>query len=405
MSDRARFIPRVQAGFVPADPDLSSAARRRAIVLWGKPPDVIAIAPGRIEIVGNHVDYNGGDVLAAAIDRWVVVAGHRRNDGLLRVLAADLASTMMTIPVSEAREFDARERGFTTGHAHQVGAHAQAAVAAAAAAGIACAGADLYFRGTIPQGLGLSSSSALLTGLVAVIAGLAGEQRERLVLARIAQDAEHRIGAPVGLLDQISTVVGGYLRFSNDLGRVTVLDAQPLDAVFAVCDSGVRHGLPGSRYSIRVRESTEALELLRSAGFAIDALADLSLADLDAALGVLPSPLDARVQHVVEEVDRVRRAEEAIVAGDLPQLGALMNASGASSATLYDISHPAVEAIVMKARSVEGVYGARMMGGGDGGAALILVRRDAVDTLRARLPERTVTVCRIAQGMVVTGDG
>ena len=401
MSERALDNPRLQAGFVPADPDLISAVRRRSIMLWGTPPDLIAAAPGRIEIVGNHIDYNGGDVLAAAIDRWVVVAGRHRNDGLLRVMAADLATATVTIPVSEAREFDARNRPISPNHAAFVGAHAQAVVAAMAAAGIQSSGADLYYRGTIPQGAGLSSSSALLTGLVAVIVGLAGEERDRLELARLAQQAEHRIGAPVGLLDQTAAVVGGYLRFSNDTARVALLDAQPLDAVFVVCDSGVRHGMPGSRYRIRVRECEHALALLRQAGYEIDTLADLPFDSLGAALAVLPEPLDARVQHVVDEVDRVRRAETAIVTGDLDELGALMNASGVSSATLCDISHPAVETVVEKARAVNGVYGARMMGGGDGGAALILVRRAAVDTLRARFPEHSITVCRIARGMVV----
>jgi galactokinase len=400
MPERSLDDPRAQAGYVPVDPDLIGAVRRRAIMLWRKPPDVIVAAPGRIEIVGNHVDYNGGDVIAAAIDRWIVVAGRRRDDGLLGVFAADVAASAVIVPVEEARLFDERERGVHNGHAVQI-AHAQAAVAAVIEAGVPCRGADLYYRGTIPQGAGLSSSSALLTTLVAVLVELAGETRTRLEIARIAQQAEHRVGAPVGLLDQTAAVVGGYLRFSNDPDRVVPLDASPLDAVFAVCDSGVRHGLPGSRYPVRVQECQEAVRLLRDDGYEIEHLADVSLAELAAASALLPPPLDLRLRHVVEEVDRVRQAEDAIVAGDLVRLGGLMNASGESSAHVYDISHPAVEAVVARARSVDGVYGARMMGGGDGGSALILVRRDALDALRTRIPDYQITVCRIARGLSI----
>jgi galactokinase len=132
-------------------------------------------------------------------------------------------------------------------------------------------------------------------------------------------------------------------------------------------------------------------------------LADLSAGDLERAIerGVLPAPLDARARHVVEEVERTRQAEAAIESGDRERLGALMDASGESSARLYDISHPAVEHIVALARSTPGVFGARMMGGGDGGSALALVERGAVERLRARLPDGSVTLCRIARGLNV----
>lgn len=383
------------AGFVPADPDLVVPVRRRATAFWGKPPEVLVAAPGRIEIVGNHVDYNGGEVVAAAIDRWVAVAARRRADREVRIAAPDAAREAVSIPIDEAYTFD---RQNVEGQPHWSD-YARATIAALHDHGISPGGVDLYYRGTVPQGFGLSSSSALLVALTAALVRVAGTEKGRLELARIAQAAEHRAGAPVGLLDQTASVVGGVLRFSNDPARVMMLHARLGDAGFAVVDSGVRHALPGSRYPVRVRECQEAVQRLQDTGFAITTLAELRADDLARAMAVLPPPLDARVRHVVEEVRRTALAEEAIEAGDQATLGRLMNESGQSSATHYDISHPAVEAIVDVARATPGVYGARMMGGGDGGAAIVFLEHDALPALEQRLPENAITLCRISRGL------
>jgi galactokinase len=183
-----------------------------------------------------------------------------------------------------------------------------------------------------------------------------------------------------------------------------VLDVHLGDAVFALIDSGVRHGMPGSRYAMRVAECQHALMVLREAGFTLASLADLPPEQLQDAEAVLPEQLANRLRHVVEEAARTREAHQALETGDLQRLGAIMTASGRSSATYYDISHPAVEAAAAAARSVPGVYGARMMGGGDGGSAIALVDREAVPALMERLPSNTVTVCRIARGMMVLRD-
>jgi galactokinase len=365
-------------------------------MLWRSAPDVLVAAPGRIEIVGNHVDYNGGEVIAAAVDRWVAVAAQRRNDRRLHIAAPDVAREVVTIPIEDARRYDGSsqsDRLWST--------FPQAAIAATHAVGIPCDGIALYYRSTIPVGSGLSSSSALLVALVVAVATLAGRELSIEEIARIAQDAEHRTGAPVGLLDQTSSTVGGVLRFSNDPARVTLLDARLDDAAFVVIDSGVRHSLPGSRYPVRVAECREALRLLQDAGYCISSLADIPYGELDATTALLPAPLNPRLQHVVEEVRRATLAEVAIEAGDLATLGALMNASGQSSADLYDISHPTVESIAAVARETPGVYGARMMGGGDGGSVVALLDQSAVDRLASALPDHPVTLCRIARGLTI----
>lgn len=392
--------PRLQAGFVPADPDLTASVRRRARAAFDGPADLLVVVPGRVEIVGNHLDYNGGDVLAAAVDRWVAVAARRRNDGKLRVFSGDTGPHGETFAVGDCLNFDVRE----SGNAAALTDAACATVAALHAAGITSGGAELYYRGTVPPGIGLSSSSALLVALSSALGELAGGMPSRLDVARIAMDAEHRTGTPVGLMDHTASVVGGILRFSNDPARIRVLDAHLGDALFVLIDSGVRHGMPGSRYSVRVAECREAVGQLRAAGYPIDSLAELSRHDLEPAAAQLPSHLADRVRHVVEEVARTSEAEAALEAGDLPRLGEIMNASGHSSATLYDISHPAVELVAAAARAVPGVHGVRMMGGGDGGSAIALVEREAVPALAEHLPSHTIIACRIARGMSVMRD-
>ena len=383
-------------GATLADADLSGSVWRQAANVWGAPPNVVASAPGRIEIIGNHLDYNGGDVLAAAIDRWVAVAVRNRPDELVTLTAADLPHPQFVAPLAAVRAFDRRAHG-----EHSWSDYGQAVVSAMAEAGLRMRGADVFYRGTVPLGVGLASSSALLVAMTAAFATLAGADLDLETLTRLAETAEHRAGAPVGRLDQTAAAVGGVLRFAVDPQRVRRLDAKLGDAVFAVCDSGVRHGIPSSRYRQRVQECERALATLQSAGWPIAALADLTTEQLPAALELLPSPLAERVRHVVDEAARTRTAETLLEAGEVAALGRLMNESGRSSATLYDISHPAVEALASVARATHGVYGARMMGGGDGGTVLALIARDAVPALTQRIGADAVTVYRIARGVTL----
>lgn len=414
---RQRDAPCYDARMVAADSDASTIdstgprnhalpdaalylpVQRHATTLWGSQPDITVVAPGRIEIVGNHVDYNGGEVITAAIDRWVAVVAQRRANGLLQATALDMASETRAEPLDLVTNFDRRAMPIAPGWFD----FPRAAIAATAAAGISLPGVAFSYRGTIPPGVGLASSAALLVALVTAIARLAEVTLTRFEVATIAQQAEHRLGAPVGMLDQIASVTGGLLRFSNRSERVRGLPSHLGDTVFAVIDSGIRHALSASRYPARVAECHEALDILQRAGCGIGNLASLPATELEPALALLPAPLDRRVRHIVGEVERVRLAETAIEAGDSVALGRLMDTSGHSSATLYEISHPAVETIVETARAVPGVYGARMMGGGDGGAALVLVERNAMPALQRAMGDRAPIVCRIAQGSTIIG--
>ncbi|HEX5992554.1 MAG TPA: galactokinase family protein [Thermomicrobiales bacterium] len=349
-------------------------------------PDGFTIAPGRIELLGNHVDYNGGPVLAAAIDRFIVVA-IARDPGraqTVRAIAADApdeaVATLDAHALADWRNASPPPRSLDYVRGVLAGLQTQerSSLRTRLPASIAIAG-------DVPIGFGVSSSAALCVSLALALGdGFSGP--EEVVL--LAQEAEHRAGTPCGTMDQSASISGGVIAFDGATLGVERLSPRLGDLVFAVADSGVERSLSTSSYPRRVEESRQALELARTQlGTGIPYLAAITPEQLDALDrdDVLPEPLLRRVRHVVEETARVAEGRAAMAAGDWPRFGRLMTASGHSSATLYEISHPRVEELVAEALTVAGTLGARMMGGGEGGAALALISRDAVPGLEETL--------------------
>lgn len=349
-------------------------------------PDGFAIASGRIELLGNHVDYNGGPVLAAAIDRFIVVA-IARDPGraqTVRAIAADApdeaVATLDAHALADWRNASPPPRSLDYVRGVLAGLQTQerSSLRTRLPASIAIAG-------DVPIGFGVSSSAALCVSLALALGdGFSGP--EEVVL--LAQEAEHRAGTPCGTMDQSASISGGVIAFDGATLGVERLSPRLGDLVFAVADSGVERSLSTSSYPRRVEESRQALELARTQlGTGIPYLAAITPEQLDALDrdDVLPEPLLRRVRHVVEETARVAEGRAAMAAGDWPRFGRLMTASGHSSATLYEISHPRVEELVAEALTVAGTLGARMMGGGEGGAALALISRDAVPRLEETL--------------------
>src|SRR5215210_3008728 len=394
-----------------------AAARDTFGPAWN--PDGVAIAPGRIELLGNHIDYNGGPVLAAAIDRFIVVAIARESgrEQSVRVIAANapdeavatldaetLAGWRNASPPPESLDY---VRGLLAG----LQAPERSSLSPRLPASIAIAG-------DVPIGFGVSSSAALCVSLALALAdGFSGP--EEIVL--LAQEAEHRAGTPCGTMDQSASISGGVIAFDGATLAVEQLSPRLGDLVFAVADSGVKRSLSTSSYPRRVEESRQALELARDRlGKAIPHLAAMTQEQLDALDrdDVLPEPLLKRVRHVVEETARVAAGRAAMIASDWTRFGELMTASGRSSATLYEISHPRVEELVSEILTVKGTLGARMMGGGEGGAALALIPRDAVplleETLRSEYYARygmadrdgLIHICAFAPGatFITAGD-
>jgi galactokinase len=325
------------------------------------PPErAAAFAPGRVNLIGEHTDYNGGLALPFAISQGVLVNAVACDDLVIRAHALDLGEDF-AFAVTQ-RE---RERGW---RAFVIGMAAELEVL-----GVDVAGATLEIGGDLPRGAGLSSSAALEVALCLALLALAGidvAEPGRLELARVCARVENEwVGAQTGLLDQLASLYGeADAALSIDFATLEIepvplrLDGWRL----VVLDSGERHEHAGGGYNERRAECARAAKLLD--------VATLSEADATA-VERLPDPLRRRARHVLSENERVRAAVDALRDDDLPALGELLSASHASLRDDYEISTPAVEATVARLRDA-GAAGARIMGGGFGGCVLGLFAAD-----------------------------
>lgn len=348
---------------------------------WGRSwtPARAAIAPGRIEILGNHVDYNGGPVLAAAVDRATVVLSD--DSGPLELLFADFPS-LPPMEIAPDRIEQLRSAyGSPMPHDFALGV-----LERSRARQRSLRTGRTVVSTSIPIGSGMSSSAALSVALTLMLNEVAPQGAE---LVYDAQAAENWTGVPCGTMDQSASVFGQVIRYEGPEGTVSI--APDLGSnCFVVVDSRVERTLGTSSYPTRVAECREAVATLEAAwGRPIGQLAALSSADVETIESseppVLSPVLQRRVRHVVSEVGRVAAGETAMSNRDWETFGALMDASGRSSAGDYEISHPRVEELVETMRSVPGVLGARMMGGGEGGSTLALLHVEALDDLRTAL--------------------
>ncbi len=320
-------------------------------------PDVIrAFGPGRVNLIGEHTDYNGGLALPFAIARGVTVEATARDDGEIRV---------------HARDPDERDTFSLKGVRPPLGsgwrAFVRGTVAELRAAGVDVPGAELAFAGDVPAGSGLSSSAALEAALALALLALAGAgEPDRVELARLCSRVENDwVGAETGLLDQLASLCcerGSALRI--DFATLE-LESVPLELGgwrLATLDSGATHEHAAGGYNARRAECREICARL--------GIEHVSRADPDAA-DALPEPLARRARHVVGENARVDAMVTALRAADLATAGRLLDASHASLRDDYEASVPAVEAAVRACKDA-GAAGARMVGGGFGGSVLAL---------------------------------
>lgn len=349
-----------------------SALRRAFLELYGREARLFR-APGRVNLIGEHTDYNEGFVLPMAIDRETVVAGAARADSRVRVTSLDL---------NETAEFDLNiapsqtQRGIWLDYVEGV-------ARALEARGASLVGADLLIRSDVPIGAGLSSSAALAVSVGLALLSLAGAPFRRVSLALAAQAAEHRyVGIKSGIMDQLIATLGRR-------GHALLIDCRsletthiPLDTsrmVIAVCDSRVKHALAASQYNARRAECERGVELLRDVLPDIHSLRDVSLEDFEKYRHLLPEPIRRRCRHVITENARTLAAAAALRASDMDEMGRLMFLSHQSLRDDYEVSSMELDLLVETARTVEGVAGARMTGGGFGGCTVNLLRRAAFE--------------------------
>ena len=325
------------------------------------PSHTAAFAPGRVNLIGEHTDYNDGLALPFALDAGVHVSATATGDRTVNAHALDLEST------------DSYELGGESPSPGGWRAFVRGATAELAAAGLPLRGATLEISGTIARGSGLSSSAALEVALCLALLALAdADVVPPWPLARICSRVENEwVGAQTGLLDQLASLCGREHAAMRIDFRSGVIEAVPLelgDWRLVTLDSGVGHTHAKSGYNDRRDECARACELL-----GITSLRELEPAMIER----LPAPLDARARHVFDENARVDAAVEALSRGDLEELGRLLDASHASLRDLYEVSVPELDAAV-EVLHAAGAAGARLMGGGFGGHVLGLLPPGAV---------------------------
>jgi galactokinase len=321
---------------------------------------VAAFGPGRVNLIGEHTDYNDGLCLPFAIAQGVTVNAEALDGGRVEAHAADLGETDAFDAAAPPRDGEGW-RAFVRGTVGEL-----------RAAGHAVGGARLRIAGDLPRGSGLSSSAALSTALALALIALAGENEgDRRELARLCSRVENDwVGAQTGLLDQLAALFGHEGQALRLDCRDLSIDPVPLELAgwtLAVAPSGHEHTHAGSGYNERRAECRAACAAL--------GIATLRDAPADAPER-LPDPLDRRVRHVLTENARVDAAVAALRAGDLPGLGALLDASHASLRDDYEVSVDAVERTVARLKAA-GAAGARIVGGGFGGSVLALFPPDA----------------------------
>jgi galactokinase len=317
---------------------------------------VVAFAPGRVNLIGEHTDYNGGLALPFAISQGITVDATARDDLVIHARALDLGEDFAFAVTQREREHG--WRAFVIGMAAEL-----------EALGVDVDGAELEIGGDLPRGAGLSSSAALEVALCLALLALAEidpAEPGRLELARVCARVENEwVGAQTGLLDQLASLYGeADAALSIDFATLEI-EPVPLrlgDWRLVVLDSGERHEHAGGGYNERRAECARACELLGV----------YSLSEARApAVERLPDPLRRRARHVLSENERVRTAVAALRDDDIAALGALLSASHASLRDDYEISTAAVEQTVARL-SDAGAAGARIMGGGFGGCVLAL---------------------------------
>jgi galactokinase len=339
--------------------------------LYGTQPRLFR-APGRINLIGEHTDYNDGFVLPMAIDRDTVVAAAVRDDRLIRAHS----SAQGEIVELDLDRPGSPRRGVWFDYLEGV---AQALIAR----GKILRGADLLIESNVPVGAGLSSSAALEVSIGFALLVVSGEELDPLSLALAGRDAEHNyVGTMCGIMDQ-------YVATFARAGHALQIDCRSLESIlvpvdlsdtaFVVCDTNVKHNLASSEYNKRRAECEQGVQLLRQVLPDIAALRDVSISQFENHKDRLPELIRRRCRHVITENARTLRASEALKARDLKTVGALMAESHRSLRDDYEVSCVELDLMFEIAQSLEQVIGARMTGGGFGGCTINLVKHDGLE--------------------------
>jgi len=356
-------------------------------------------APGRVNLIGEHTDYNDGFVMPVAIDFFTRIILFPLDTRALEFYSDNFKEKVVldfdNLPKSRSRHWSDYVVGVALmlmGEGHEL------------------RGARLMISSDVPLGSGLSSSAALEVATAYALATTSDLKIERVELAKLCRRAENEfVGARVGIMDQ-------FVSFFAETDKALLLDCRSLEfehlpvppsAQLVICNTMVKHDLASGAYNERRQQCEEGVELLRTVLPNVTALRDVTSQQLEEHRKELPEVIYRRCRHVVTENERVLDAASALKQGDVAKFGQLMNQSHQSLRDDYEVSCAELDLMVGLARKVEGVFGARMTGGGFGGCTVNLVRRDKIDefqnTVAAGYQEATgltpeIYVCKAVKG-------
>lgn len=350
---------------------------------------VTTYAPGRAELLGNHTDYNEGFVLALAVDRGTTMTGQTRSDRSIRIHSRELGQTEIVNLDTLASEHVSPWSRYVLGVVDQFRRN-----------DLPVEGFEAEISGNLPLGAGLSSSASVENATVLFLAKLFGAQLDPMQMARLSQKAEHDfVGVRCGLLDQIASLMSTAHHATFIDCRTTVVDHVPLDGKVSVilANSNVKHALTGGEYNERRSDCEAAAHAL-----GVAALRDATTEMLQSRQSELADRIYHRALHITGENERVLEGCAALRRGDITRFGELMFLSHQSSIHNFENSCPELDLLVATARKTPGVFGARLSGGGFGGATINLVEagreEEVVRALTAALPEVTCLVTVAADG-------
>lgn len=346
--------------------------REKFIQLFGKEP-LIVVSPGRINLIGEHTDYNDGFVLPAAIDKKIVYAVALNGT---RQCNAHAVFTHETV------SFDLDKVVPTPGWINYL----MGVVYQLQQGNYPVEGFDCVIAGDIPVGAGMSSSAAVEGGLVAALDEIFQYGMSRMDMALLGQRAEHSFpGVKCGIMDQFANLHG-----KKD--QVVRLDCRSLEYEYfpfdfpeyriVLCNSMVHHSLASSEYNVRRQQCEEGVKAIQTQHPEVKSLRDATMPMLEAVKAQLPAKVYDRCKYVIEEIQRVQDATALLKKGDLQAFGQLMYATHEGLSVLYEVSCPELDFLVSLAKERPEVAGARVMGGGFGGCTINLVKQDKVDAFR-----------------------
>ena len=343
-------------------------------------PPLVVRSPGRINLIGEHTDYNQGFVLPGAIDKAIYIGIAPRSDDRVSLISLDFAQSH-TFLTHELRHNDKPWTHFVMGVIEQF-----------QKAGYTVPGFNCVIGGDVPLGAGLSSSAAFECAVAFGIDEIAGLGLTKMHLVQLAQKAENEfVGVKCGIMDQFASVFG-------QAGQVIQLDCHSLDYAYfpmplngislVLCDSGVKHSLASSEYNVRRQQCEAGVALIQQKYPQVQSLRDVSLEKLAACKSILPPLVFNRCLYIVEENERLLEATLDLSSGDLVAFGKKMYATHAGLRDLYDVSCPELNVLVSVAEKDPHVLGARMMGGGFGGCTLNLVREEGLTAFLLQTKEQ-----------------